>query len=132
MKKILTALTAAIAAIVMCVCLAACGNGASDVAGTYKYYGTISNGETHYVTEPGIGVTEDYIVLTLNEDGTGSETMKFGPENETSANFTWKIDGSKVTITADGRDLDGKLEGELLYLYSQGENSPTFILKKAA
>lgn len=130
MKKILTVLAAAIAATLMCVCLAACGNGEpSTAAGTYKYYGTIVNGETHYVTDGDMEATEDYIVITLNADGSGEQKMTFSTGNTVTANFVWTLDGTKLTLTTDGRDAECKLENDIIY-FEIGDNVNTLLLKK--
>lgn len=129
MKKLLTALTAAVAAIIMCVCFIACGTGENTAAGTYKYYGTEVNGEMHYVTDAGSEVTEDYIVLILNADGSGVQKMQVSETNTVTVPFEWKKEGTTLTITANGNTSTCKLENDTITLDIMGNKA---ILKKSA
>jgi len=128
MKKILTALTAAVAAIVMCVCLAACGNGESNVAGTYKFYAVEESGKLHYVTDGDMEVTEDYIVLSLNSDGSGEQKMKVSETDSVSVPFEWTIDGTALTITANGTTSNATLENDIITIEIAGSKA---LLKKS-
>lgn len=68
----------------------------------------------------GIDSLEDYMTITLNQDGTVKAAM-MGEESE----GTWKLDGEKLTLTVDGEATectykDGKItvdmDGETMVL----------------
>lgn len=129
MKKILTALTAAVAAILMCVCLTACGNGENSVAGTYKFYAVEESGKLHYVTDEDMEITEDYIVFTLNADGKGEQKMQVSETNTVTVPFEWTLNGTELTVSANGVSSTCTLENEIITIEIMGNKA---LLKKSA
>ena len=89
-------------------CLAACGS--KGPSGTYNLVSMETDGETidaDTLKEFGMEVT-----ITFNSDGTGSIDMA-GDKEE----FEWKGN----TITADGEEIEFRLDGSKLTLEQDGE-----------
>lgn len=89
-------------------CLAACGS--KGPSGTYNLVSMEMDGETidaDTLKEFGMEVT-----ITFNSDGTGSIDMA-GDKEE----FEWKGN----TITADGEEIEFRLDGSKLTLEQDGE-----------
>ena len=128
MKKLLTILLALVLC-VACLGLTACKD---DVVGTYKFYSMTAGGETVVVgseeaTE--YGITADYIVMDIKEDGTATITNNmFGGDEPYVASGTWVKDDNGLTITIEGEAQTFTIEGDTLILSSEGQ---TMVLKKA-
>ena len=89
-------------------CLAACGS--KGPSGTYNLVSMETDGETidaDTLKDFGMEVT-----ITFNSDGTGSIDMA-GDKEE----FEWKGN----TITADGEEIEFRLDGSKLTLEQDGE-----------
>ncbi len=130
MKKIVTAVTALFAAVMLSVVMAAC---TSSFAGTYKFSSMEMNmsGVTTTITAGGefMGVTisEDYFVLVADEDGTFSIASEY-TDNEVG---TWEQSGSQITLTADGESISATLSGKKLTLSMTEDGiSMTVVLVK--
>ncbi len=132
MKKIIAAITSALAAVILAVVFAACG---TNYVGTYKL-GSVkmeSTGMTvEYVagqTNNGITITEDACVLEVNDDNTWSITMNLmGASND--AEGTWSIndDGNLVlTEDATGDEIVATLDGSTL-VFSETQSGMTMTL----
>lgn len=131
MKKVVTAVTALFAAVMLSVVMAAC---TSSFAGTYKFSSMEMNmsGVTTTITAGGefMGVTisEDYFVLVADEDGTFSIASEY-TDNEVG---TWEQSGSQITLTADsGESISATLSGkELTLSMTEDGISMTVVLVK--
>lgn len=119
MKKVAISLVAAISAIIMCIALAACS---TNVVGTYKFaamkgsYGGISVdvkvGDKLMDT---IELTEDFMVITLNEDNTATMSAM---GQETKA--TWKEEGGKYYLVVGSDSTEFKVSGNTLTFSQEG------------
>lgn len=112
MKKFKTLLLTSLTAIVLCFCFLFAGCGGT--AGTYKFDSMTAMGQT--VEAGDAGLTEDYFVVTLNEDGTAKVTEMGAPEME----GTWKEEGDNVIITIEGVDQTFKKDGKKLTVTMSG------------
>ncbi len=106
MKKVKLLFVALLTVALSLLCLASCGT-----AGTYKFksmdtlLGTVEVGEKYLGQE----VTEDFIVITLNDDN----TVSFTKEGETSQG-TWKDgeeDNTVVITVANVINITATLDG---------------------
>ena len=111
--KMFTALCAAIAAIVLAISFAACGN----AAGTYKFssmevdMGGMKVSVTAGEAFMGMTITEDAFVLELKDDNTWTMSVNFGGATDVTEG-EWSAEGSTVTLTDDsGVSQSGKLDG---------------------
>ncbi len=91
MRKLKTFITLLLATLFGCMMFSACelSTGATQKAGTYKFQEVmfIENGEIVKKKVGTDGITEDYLVIQLNEDG----TMKYSDFNgEAVVTGTWK------------------------------------------
>ena len=133
MKKFLTVISAAIAAVVIAVLFAAC---AANYAGTYKFDSMkmdmggaiieVKAGEEF----SGMTLTEDFMVLEIKDDETWTMTMNMGGANSESGTWTTNSEGI-VLKDSSGEEVVGKLSGNLLTItMSQDGMSATYNLKK--
>lgn len=127
--KMFTALCAAIAAVVLAISFAACGN----AAGTYKFSSmevdmggmkvSVIAGETFM----GMTITEDAFVLELKDDNTWTMSVNFGGATDVTEG-EWSAEGSTVTLTDDsGVSQSGKLDGKNFILSSDVEGMSASI-----
>ena len=121
MKKFKTLLLTSLTAIVLCFCFLFAGCGGT--AGTYKFDSMSYAGQTFEVGDQGmdpngtvIEITEDYFVVTLNEDGTATVSEMGAPEMQ----GTWKEEGDNVIITMMGNDQTFKKDGKKLTVTMSG------------
>ena len=128
MKKFKTLLLTSLTAVVLCFCFLFAGCG--SVTGTYKFSSMKMEflGETiEYEvgdTVMGMGeLTEDYFVVTLNEDG----TAKVVEGGEYEMDGTWKEEDGKVIITMQGVDQTFEKSGSKLIMENDGAK---IVLKK--
>lgn len=116
MKKVLMMLVVAILS-VTCFAFTGC----SKIEGTYKFKSMSGKMDGMEISlEVGekfmgmITLTEDYLTLTLNEDGTCIMTSA---EDADSANKgTWVKDGDVIKVTASGETNEFKIDGKNLVL----------------
>lgn len=131
MKKVVAAVTALMAVVVMSVVMAAC---TSSFAGTYKFSSlettiggiktTISAGGEFM----GVTISDDYFVLVAKDDGTFSIDSK---EMGTEAG-TWEQSGSKITLTVGDDPIVATLNGnKLTFTMAEDGINMTFVLVKA-
>lgn len=121
MKKIVTAITAALAAIILAVCFAACG---ANYVGTYKFNSMKmeSPGMTmEYVVGEnygGITFNEDVCTVEIKEDGTWSMSMNLlGTSQDVTGTWTTNEEGNVVlTDDATGESQVAKLDGSTLVI----------------
>lgn len=127
--KMFTALCAAIAAIVLAISFAACGN----AAGTYKFssmevdMGGMKVSVTAGEAFMGMTITEDAFVLELKDDNTWTMSVNFGGSTDVTEG-EWSAEGSTVTLTDDsGVSQSGKLDGKNFILSSDVEGMTASI-----
>lgn len=128
-------------------------------AGVYKFEslttvsvmtvaGQTINSTTKFVKNEekyGITYSENYMVITLNSDGTGTMTTDMGDMGDTSvsapvegdANFTWRVEGGELKLDTSGSIMTWQIEGdtfcyEVVVNMSYGTSTSTFELKKAS
>lgn len=127
MKKILTVISAAIAAVVIAVLFAACS---SNYVGTYKFSSMkmdmggaiieVKAGEEFQ----GMTLTEDYMVLEIKDGDTWTmTTMGSGSESG-----TWKTEGDNIILTdSSGESITATLSGNTLTI-SQTQDGMTVTI----
>jgi hypothetical protein len=103
--------------------------GCDSAEGTWKFEQkvTVLGGASITKKAGENGVTEDYVVLTINKDGTAKLT---GEDFDGGINFTWTETEDKVIKFVDGSGLikvDAKIEkGRLIFDFGVS----TYTLKK--
>lgn len=127
--KMFTALCAAIAAVVLAISFAACGN----ATGTYKFssmevdMGGMKVSVTAGEAFMGMTITEDAFVLELKDDNTWTMSVNFGGSADVTEG-EWSAEGSTVTLTDDsGVSQSGKLDGKNFILSSDVEGMSASI-----
>lgn len=121
MKKVLAAVVSSLAAVVLCVCFAACS---TSITGTWKFHkasGTVQGIEVNYEAGKemnGVKITEDFVVLTINENNTFE--MKMAMMGEESATGTWEEKDGKYYLTVDGESMEVTLNGTTLSFEQEG------------
>lgn len=128
MKKLKVWLLTLVSVMAIVCCLAACGS--SSKAGTYKIASMTIAGTEYKVGDeiPVLGkLTDDYVTITLNEDGTCEMVAKMvGMEIKTEG--TWKenaddsnkidmtVEGSTQTLACDGSTISMEMSGNSVVL----------------
>jgi len=109
--------------------LAACGG----VEGTYKFQKlTYTEGGMTIEMEAGeqfmgmITLSEDFVSLTLNADGSAVMTMKMDSEEVTTGTWT-KAEDDKIVLTFGGEDQVVSCDGKTIEIEAEGMK---FVLKK--
>lgn len=121
-KNMKKAIAIVLLAVMILGLLAACGGGDGKYIGKYQFSKATSEGETvtldDYADMMGISVDEvkDMICLELKSGGKGTFTMGDEP-----AEVTWKIDGEKITLTAEGENAEGTIKNGVISLGIEGE-----------
>ncbi|MDE7083304.1 MAG: hypothetical protein K2O89_06365 [Clostridia bacterium] len=121
MKKLLAALVSSLAIVALCITLAACS---TTITGTWKFHkasGTVSGLEINYEVGKemnGVKITEDFIVLTINEDKTFE--MKMAMMGEDSVTGEWKEEDGKYYLVVDGQEVEMTLSGTTLSFEQEG------------
>jgi len=125
MRKIKSILSVALMSVVLCFCLLF-GGCSKDIEGTYKFKSMkYSQGGMTIELEVGeefmgmMTLSEDFVVITLNEDGTAKMTMASeGVENEEG---TWeKGKDGEIELTFFGEAQTCKCDGETLTMVADG------------
>ncbi len=125
MKRTITVgILAALATVILCVCLTACS---TNIVGTYKFY-SMKGDDGGVKIDLKVGdsymgmfeLTEDFMVLTVNEDNTLTlstmgTTVK-GSWTEESGKYYFTIEGEKQEIKVSGSKLTMKEDGSELVL----------------
>lgn len=125
MKRAITGgILAALATVILCVCLTACS---TNIVGTYKFY-SMKGEDGGVKIDLKVGdsymgmfeLTEDFMVLTVNEDNTLTlstmgTTVK-GNWTEESGKYYFTIEGEKQEIKVSGSKLTMKEDGSELVL----------------
>lgn len=120
MKKVLAAVVSTLAIVALCVCMSACS---TSITGTWKFHkASGSAGGTEINIEAGkeyMGVTisEDYIVLDINEDNTCKMSMGGGTS---TMEGTWEQKDGKYYITFEGESVEMTLNGKTLTFEQEG------------
>ncbi|MDE7168065.1 MAG: copper resistance protein NlpE [Clostridia bacterium] len=122
MKKVLAALVSSLAVVALCVCLAACS---TSITGTWKFYkasGTVSGMEINYEVGKeiagGVKISEDFIVLTINEDNTYE--MKSAMMGEETQKGTWEQKDGKYYLNVEGESIEMTVKGSTLTFEQEG------------
>ena len=133
MKKFIAAVVSALAALALCICLAACAD--TGIEGTYKFSSMkVAQGSTTIEISVGekymgmIQLDEDSFVLTMNGDNTFE--MKTTVGMNTTQKGTWEEKDGKYYLSAEDEPdkLEAVLEGKTITLSMEGT---TVILKKS-
>lgn len=128
MKKLLTILLALVLC-VACLGLTACKD---DVVGTYKFYSMTADGQTVVVGSAEAneyGITADYIIMVVKEDGTATITNNMlGGDEPYVVSGTWVKNNNSLTMTVQGESQTFTIDGDTLSLTEGGQ---TMVLKKA-
>ena len=120
MKKFKTLLLTSLTAVVLCFCFLFAGCG--SVAGTYKFDSMTVAGQT---VEAGEGLlTEDYMVVTLNEDGTATYSV-MGNE---ALDCKWEEVDGKIVLKAGEMEVASFEHKGSKLVAEEGDNKLT--LKK--
>lgn len=121
MKKLLTLILALVLGIA-CVAFAGC-NEESGIEGTYKIYSITNDVDGQVDTfvvgdemgEGGPILTDDYMTITFNADGTCVSTTKDLFDNEVqTANATYTYEGNTITIDFEGDIMTATISGTTL------------------
>ena len=123
MKKVLAAFVSSLAIVALCVCLAACSD--TGITGTWKFHkasGKVSGMEINYevgteITE-GVKITEEFIVLTINEDNTFE--MKSAMMGDEAQKGTWEEKDGKYYLIVEGESIEMTLSGSTLTFEQEG------------
>lgn len=104
------------------LCLVACG-GSSDVAGTYKFKTMEMEGMSFdldaLMKTTGMDASSIKMELVLDKNGNfelNAEALGEG----SSMKGTYKVDGSKLTMTAEGEDLKATLKNGVITIEEDG------------
>lgn len=123
MKKVLAAIVSSLAIVALCVCLAACSQ--TSITGTWKFHkasGTVSGMEINYEVGTeitgGVKITEEFIVLTINEDN--SFEMKSAMMGDVTQKGTWEEKDGKYYLTVQGESVEMTLSGSTLTFEQEG------------
>ncbi|MDE5766738.1 MAG: hypothetical protein K2I17_06190 [Clostridia bacterium] len=133
MKNIISAIVTAFTVLTLCICLAACSDGAegNSVVGTYKFSSATMYGEEIKVGDEYMGITvdSDFYVLNMKDDNTFIMEVNFigGEDTESGA---WKERDGKYFLTfahAEEFEYEAKISGNTLTL---GLDEMNIIFKK--
>lgn len=141
---------ALLTALMAAVMLAACGDSnnesggspsdpnPAEFVGVYKFEyasyevlfvnGEVLNHQEKHVGDP--SVTEDFVTLTLNADGTGIQKSEMSNQN-----ITWTAEGNTITVTIPGQSIywnydNGGIEATMSVNISGNTMKEIFKLKK--
>ncbi|MBQ8658814.1 MAG: hypothetical protein IJ506_06730 [Clostridia bacterium] len=125
MRKIKSILGVALMSVVLCFCLLF-GGCEKEIAGTYKFKSmTYNQNGMNINLEVGeefmnmITLTEDYVTVTLNDDGTATMSMAAGEIENMQG--TWeKGDDGEIELTFEGETQICKCDGETLTMEEDG------------
>lgn len=122
MKKVLSSVAMCLL-IVSCLCMVAC-----SPAGTYKFY-RLNYEENGMVVDVkagesfmGVTITENFMTLQLNKDGTGI----ISAQGEVSQ-ITWVKEGDVIKVASNGEVQEFRKSGNKLTISVDGG---TIVLKK--
>ena len=127
MKKVLATVLVLILGLSV---LVGCGAGGSALEGRYTPTAWEINGVDYYellqqASENGNEIDEMYI--EFNADGTFK--MELGDDD---GDGTYKVAGNKVTLTADGEDLEATTEGNTVIIeMTRGDDSMRLVFEKS-
>ena len=117
MKKILTL---ALAALLLVGLLAACGGSGSSSKYEGTYYMTklsdFTVQEYAELLELSLEEAEKTFAIELKSGGKGSFIEDGEPED-----ITWKVDGEKLTISAQGENLEGTIKDNVITFDFDGD-----------
>lgn len=115
------------------------GCGSDSVPGTYKLKKINDKGVKEFFDDLGMDLStlgvdasklEDMMTMTLKDDGTAEIADNMDGDGKTVTG-TWKQDGDKVTISADGEDMEFTFKsGALTYTAEESGIKMTMTLEK--
>lgn len=115
------------------------GCGSDSVPGTYKLKKINDKGVKEFFDDLGMDLStlgvdasklEDMMTMTLKDDGTAEIADNMEGDGKTVTG-TWKQDGDKVTISADGKDMEFTFKsGALTYTVEESGMKMTMTLEK--
>lgn len=115
------------------------GCGSDSVPGTYKLKKINDKGVKEFFDDLGMDLStlgvdasklEDMMTMTLKDDGTAEIADNMDGDGKTVTG-TWKQDGDKVTISADGQDMEFTFKsGALTYTAEESGIKMTMTLEK--
>lgn len=116
MKRTLSIL---LVAVLLLGVLTACGSKADPNLGVYKLESLSGMTVEEFAELLGedVEATKDFMTVELKADGKATFTTE-GEANE----VTWKLDGDKLSLTADGDTLEGTLKDGKITLDLDGES----------
>ncbi len=125
MRKIKSILSVALMSVVLCFCLLF-GGCSKDIEGTYKFKSMKYNqGGMTLELEVGeefmgmLTLSEDFVTLTLNDDGTA--IMSMATEGIDNQEGSWeKGNSGEIELTFDGETQTCKCDGETLTIEADG------------
>lgn len=117
MKKFISILMVAFAMTAMVACDKNDNGGNTDDGNGYSAEMFVGTWRVENMTVDGQNMTPDELLFIMNEDGTGVANNNGVTENN---EFTWSVDGDKLTITPRGGD------GFVYTVGSLTENECTF------
>ena len=114
------ALTLALAALLLLGLLAACGGGSSSgkYEGTYYMSKLADWTVQEYADLLGVSVEEAEKTFMLEVKSGGKAAFI---EDGDSGDCTWKVDGDKFILTAQGESLEGTISGSVISFDLEGD-----------
>lgn len=134
MSRVKHFFSAILMGLILCVCFLIGGCSEDKIEGTYKFSKmTYVEGGIQIELEAGeefmgmMTLSEDFMTITLNEDGTA--VMKMVEEEETEIETgTWEeVDSETIKITFDGESQTYKCDGKTITVEEDGVK---VVLKK--
>ncbi len=120
MKQTNKRILALLLVVAMMMCLVACGGKKNNVAGTYHLTKMNMEGVNLDIKQlseqSGVEMKVD---LVLEENGNFSLDMSALGTGE-NLSGTWKADGNKLTMTAEGEDASAVVDGKTITLEADG------------
>ena len=107
-----------LAAVLLLGVLTACGSKTDPNVGVYKVESLMGMTVEEFAEMLGedVETTKDFMSIELKADGKATFTTEGEVEE-----VTWKLEGDKLTLTADGDTLEGTLKDGKITLGLEGE-----------
>ena len=135
MRRVKRFISTILMGLILCVCFLFGGCSEEGIAGTYKFskmtyveYGVQVEIEAGKEYMGMMTISEDYITLTLNEDGTAVFKMTEGEETEMNTGTWEKMDGETIKVTFNGESETYKYSENTITV--EEEDGTKIILKK--
>lgn len=134
MKKTVTVLLAVLLVFAMAACTSNGGSGAAGdsntAAGTYKMKSMSMAGvQVDMETlATAVGLSIDDLKIELKDGGDFTMTM-LSAEESVTVNGTWTLDGTKLSMTAEGDTMEATLDGTKLTI-SDSDRESEMVFEK--